>query len=44
MREKILIVDDEKGIVDMLKSHFERQSFQVLHGLQWHGSTETGSL
>lgn len=29
MREKILIVDDEKGIVDMLKSHFERQSFQV---------------
>ena len=29
MREKILIVDDEKGIVDMLKSHFERQSFQI---------------
>ena len=29
MREKILIVDDEKGIVDMLISHFERQSFQV---------------
>lgn len=29
MREKILIVDDEKGIVDMPKSHFERQSFQV---------------
>ena len=29
MREKILIVDDEKGIVDMLKSHFERQFFQV---------------
>ena len=29
MSEKILIVDDEKGIVDMLKSHFERQSFQV---------------
>lgn len=29
MREIILIVDDEKGIVDMLKSHFERQSFQV---------------
>lgn len=24
-----LIVDDEKGIVDMLKSYFERQSFQV---------------
>lgn len=29
MREKILIVDDEKGIVDMLKSYFERQSFQI---------------
>lgn len=29
MSEKILIVDDEKGIVDMLKSYFERQSFQV---------------
>lgn len=29
MGEKILIVDDEKGIVDMLKSYFERQSFQV---------------
>ena len=24
-----LIVDDEKGIVDMLKSYFERQSFQI---------------
>lgn len=29
MGEKILIVDDEKGIVDMLKSYFERRSFQV---------------
>ena len=29
MSEKILIVDDEKGIVDMLKSYFERQSFQI---------------
>lgn len=29
MSEKILIVDDEKGIVDMLKRYFERQSFQV---------------
>ena len=29
MNEKILIVDDEKGIVEMLKSYFEIQSFQV---------------
>ena len=29
MSEKILIVDDEKGVVDMLKSYFEMQSFQV---------------
>lgn len=29
MNEKILIVDDEKGVVDMLKSYFEMQSFQV---------------
>lgn len=29
MGDKILIVDDEKGIVDMLKRYFERQSFQV---------------
>lgn len=29
MSEKILIVDDEKGVVDMLKSYFEKQSFQV---------------
>ena len=29
MGEKILIVDDEKGVVDMLKSYFEKQSFQV---------------
>ena len=29
MKYDCLIVDDEKGIVDMLKSHFERQSFQV---------------
>ena len=29
MNERILIVDDEKGVVDMLKSYFEMQSFQV---------------
>lgn len=29
MGEKILIVDDEKGVVDMLKRYFEKQSFQV---------------
>lgn len=29
MEEKILIVDDEKGVVDMLKSYFEKQSFHV---------------
>lgn len=29
MGKKILIVDDEKGVVDMLKSYFEKQSFQV---------------
>ena len=29
MSERILIVDDEKGVVDMLKSYFEMQSFQV---------------
>ena len=29
MSESILIVDDEKGVVDMLKSYFEMQSFQV---------------
>ena len=29
MNEKILIVDDEKGVVEMLKSYFEMQSFQV---------------
>lgn len=27
--EKILLVDDEKGIVDLLKSYFEMRSFQV---------------
>lgn len=27
--KKILLVDDEKGIVDMLKSYFEMRSFQV---------------
>jgi DNA-binding response OmpR family regulator len=26
---KLLIVDDEKGVVDMLKSYFEMQSFVV---------------
>lgn len=30
MSRKILIVDDEPGIVDMLKTYFEMQSFQVL--------------
>ena len=29
MNEKILIVDDEKGVVEMLKSYFEIQSFLV---------------
>ncbi len=29
MNKKILLVDDEKGIVDMLKSYFEMRSFQV---------------
>lgn len=33
MNEKILIVDDEKGVVDMLKSYFEMQSFQVFTAL-----------
>lgn len=30
MSQKILIVDDEPGIVDMLKTYFEMRSFQVL--------------
>ena len=29
MNEKILIVDDEKGIVDLLRSYFEMHSYQV---------------
>ncbi len=29
MSKKILIADDEKGLVDMLKSYFELQSYQV---------------
>lgn len=29
VNEKLLIVDDEKGVVDMLKSYFEMRSFQV---------------
>ena len=29
MNKKILLVDDEKGVVDMLKSYFEMHSFQV---------------
>lgn len=33
MNEKILIVDDEKGVVDMLRSYFEMQSFQVYTAL-----------
>ncbi len=30
MKQKLLIVDDEPGIVDMLKNYFEMQSYQVL--------------
>lgn len=30
MDRKLLIVDDEPGIVDMLKNYFEMQSYQVL--------------
>ena len=33
MSKKNLIVDDEKGVVDMLKSYFEMQSFQVYTAL-----------
>ena len=33
MGERILIVDDEKGVVDMLKNYFEKQSFQVYTAL-----------
>ena len=29
MREKILVVDDEKGIVEILKSYFELSDYQV---------------
>ncbi len=29
VQEKLLIVDDEKGVTDMLKSYFEMRSFQV---------------
>ena len=29
MHEKLLIVDDEKGVVDMLKSYFEMQGYTV---------------
>ena len=29
MNERILLVDDEKGVVDMLKSYFEMLSYQV---------------
>lgn len=29
MNEKILVVDDERGVVDMLRSYFEMHSFQV---------------
>ena len=30
MREKILVVDDEKGIVTLLKDYFEINGYQVL--------------
>lgn len=33
MSEKILIVDDEKGVVDMLKSYFEMHEYQVYTAL-----------
>lgn len=33
MGKKILIVDDEKGVVDMLKNYFGKQSFQVYTAL-----------
>lgn len=33
MNERILIVDDEKGVVDMLRSYFEMRSFQVYAAL-----------
>lgn len=33
MGDKILIVDDEKGVVDMLKNYFEKRSFQVYTAL-----------
>lgn len=29
MNEKILIVDDESGVVEMLRSYFQMRSFQV---------------
>ena len=29
MREKILLVDDEKGIVDVMKTYFEMSGYQV---------------
>ena len=33
MGDKILIVDDEKGVLDMLKNYFEKRSFQVYTAL-----------
>lgn len=33
MNEKILVVDDEKGIVDMLRSYFEMSDYQVYTAL-----------
>lgn len=33
MREKILVVDDEKGIVEILKSYFELSDYQVYTAL-----------
>ena len=32
MNEKILIVDDEKGVVEMLKSYFEMQVYTAFNG------------
>lgn len=43
MNEKILIVDDEKGIVDMLKSYFERRSFLVYTACTGEGALRQAS-
>lgn len=43
MNEKILIVDDEKGIVEMLKSYFERRSFLVYTACTGEGALRQAS-